>query len=172
MHNEENIELLIWDYIDGNLNEEERNAINYQIKNDTRWGNVYADFMSFNSQLSATNELTDPSLRFTKNVMEQIVSEQIVHTKKVYINPYIIKGIAAIFISTISIPIIYLLCNTNWSPSSNVSYFNNVKTLDLPKFNFDDIFNGSVLNIIICINVILILALLDTFLSRKNIHHS
>ena len=41
MHNEDNIELLIWDYIDGNLNEEERHAVDDQIKNDTRWGNVY-----------------------------------------------------------------------------------------------------------------------------------
>jgi hypothetical protein len=172
MHNEDNIELLIWDYIDGNLNEEERNAVDYQIKNDTHWGNVYTEFMSLNSQLSATNELTDPPLRFTKNVMEQIVSEQIVHTKKVYINPYIIKGIAAIFISTITIPIIYLLYNTNWSHASDVSYFDNLKYVDLPKLNVDSIFSSSVLNIIICVNVILLLALLDTFLFRKNIHQS
>jgi hypothetical protein len=166
MQNEENIELLIWDYIDGNLNEEERNAVDNQIKNDTRWGNDYADFLSFNSQLSATNELTDPPLRFTKNVMEQVVSEQIVHTKKVYINPYIIKGIAAIFIFTILIPVIYLIYNTNWSHTSDVSYFDSLKYVDLPKLNFDDVFSGSVLNIIICVNVILVLALLDTFLSR------
>ncbi len=172
MQNEENIELLIWDFIDGNLNEEDKNAVDYQIKNNTHWGAVYNEFMALNSQLSDTTTLSDPPLRFTKNVMEQIVSEEIVHTKKVYINPYIIKGITAIFISTITIPIIYLLYNTNWSRTSDVSYFDNLKYVDLPKLNVDGIFSSSVLNIIICVNVILVLALLDTFLSRKHIHHS
>lgn len=172
MNNDDNIDVLVWDYIDGNLNEEQYKAIEHLIKNDARWGTVYADFMSFNTQLSTTSTISDPPLRFTKNVMEQIASEQLVHSKKVYINPFIIKGIASIFIITISISVLYLLSNTKWTYTSETSSFNLLNTINAPTFKLEAMFEGYFMNMIIFTNVVLVLALLDTFLTQKQNHHS
>ncbi len=172
MLNEENIELLIWEYIDGNLNQKDRTAVEEQIKINTRWSVVYNELMSVNSQLSSSSLLSDPPLRFTKNVMENIGTEQHTYTNKVYINPYIIRSIASIFIITISLAIVYSLYNANWSNISNPIHSKETTYYNLPKFNLNDILGESFLNVIICINVILILALLDSFLSKRHIHHS
>ncbi len=172
MLNEDNIELLIWDYIDGNLTEQDLADVEYHIKTNTRWSTTYNEFMSVNSHLSSSSLLSDPSLRFTKNVMESIAAEQFIHKKKVYINPFIIRSIAAVFMLTISLTIIYSLYNTNWNSTYNPISSKVTSSYDLPKFNLSGIFDGSLVNIIVCVNVILILALIDSFMSKRHIHHS
>lgn len=172
MDNKDNIELLVWDYIDGNLSEEDTVVIATLIKNDNKWNAVYSELMCMHNELSEVTMLSEPHIRFTKNIMEQIATEQVSFAKKVYVNPKIIKGIAAIILFTICTSVVYILTNTNWSFSSGTSTFTDIVSLQIPNFNFESISGGTLINGMIGANVILAIALLDTFLSRKHINQS
>jgi len=172
MNNKDNIELLVWDYIDGSLSEEDTVVIATLIKHDNNWNAVYSKLMCMHNELSELTMLSEPHIRFTKNVMEQIATEQVSFAKKVYVNPKIIKGIAAIILFTICTSVVYILTNTNWSFSSGSSTFTDLVSIKLPEINFERLSEGTFINGMIAINVILAMAFLDTFLSKKHINQS
>ena len=69
-------------------------------------------------QLLNSSELEAPSMRFTKNVMEEISRYHVAPATKSYINKNIIRGIGAFFLTMIAGLFVYVLAQFKWSGGS------------------------------------------------------
>jgi len=164
---DQEMEKLIWEYIDGICNTTEKAAIKQKLDDDPLWRIKYAELMRIQNLLQQ-EELEMPSLRFTKKVMEEIAKYQVAPATKNYINKNVIRGIAAFFLTMIAGLVIYFLEQIHWTgnPSNNLlpDY-----TLGADKLNWSKLLNNTYVNIFIGINVILGLILLDKYMQgRKN----
>ncbi len=160
---DEEMEARIWAYIDG-LSEEE-NFIEQLIRENTAWRAKYHELLELNQLLQAT-ELEQPSMRFTKNVMEEITKVHIAPATKEYINKNIIRGIAAFFITVIVAFLVYGFSQVDWTAGNSESPVG----IDFSQVDYSKMFNNTFVNIFMMANVILGLMLLDRYLSSKKKH--
>ncbi|MEO8150498.1 MAG: hypothetical protein ABI723_22900 [Bacteroidia bacterium] len=150
----------IWNYIDGTCTEEEKIQFEKLLASNADIKKKYEELLQLN-QLFAAAELNEPSMRFTMNVMDAINAAVPVTPLKTFVDQRIIKSIAIFFVGTISVLLIYLLSQMQWSFSSGNNF----------NFNFDfdtsKIFSTTFINVFVMINVILGLLLLDKYLHWK-----
>lgn len=158
------METRLWEYIDGIAEGHERAAIQELIDTNIEWRRKYEDLLSFNAALHQDLDLEQPSLRFTKNVMEEITRFHIAPAAKTYINRKIIFGIAAFFFTIIIGSIIYAIGQVDWSVG-NVS--DSAFSYDFSKVDFSKAFNNQFVNAFVIINVVMGLMLLDRYLSQQ-----
>jgi len=155
------IEKQLWDYIDGLSSGEERTTIERLLQSNLEWKNKYQELLEV-QQLLRSSELEQPSLRFTKNVMEEIAKFHIAPATKNYINNRIIWGIGAFFITLIVGFLVYGLAQIDWNFQDNSK-----PLVDLSKVNYGRIFNNNFVNVFMMMNVVLGLFLLDRVLANK-----
>lgn len=155
------IEERLWEYIDGMSTPEERTVIDQLIKADEEWRAKYGELMEVH-QLMQSSELEEPSLRFTKNVMEEIALLKIAPAAKTYINKKIIWGIAIFFITIIVGFLIYGVGQIQWNSASDTPFPVDLSNIDLSKM-----FNNTYINVFMMLNMILGLFLLDRYLTNK-----
>ncbi len=158
---EEDMELHLWNYIDGIAEAKERTAIEKLIAENAQWHIKYSELLEVHQILNST-ELEQPSLRFTKNVMEEISKLHIAPAAKDYINKKIIWGIAAFFITIILGMLVYLVGQISWSTGSA-----DVIKIDFGKLNYSKVYSSTFVNIFMMLNIVLALMLLDKYLSNK-----
>ena len=166
---QENMEERLWDYIDGLSSSDEKSAISALIDANLEWQRKYKELLDVH-QLIGSTELEAPSMRFTKNVMEEISRHQVAPATKTYINKNIIRSIGAFFLIMIGGFLIYFLGQLQWSDSGSspqVSQYTQTLQNNLDKFNWGKIFNNTYMNVFMMINVILALVLVDMYLQRK-----
>ena len=162
MEENKNIEERLWEYIDGISSIEERSSIEKLLETNQQWKQKYQELLEIH-QLVQSSTLEEPSLRFTKNVMEEIAKYQIAPATKSYINNKIIWGIGVFFVAMIIGFLIYGFGQVDWNAKGD----NNLP-VDISKFDFSKFFNNTYVNVFMMINVILGLMLLDRYLeSRK-----
>jgi len=159
MEQMEELEMQLWEYIDGTCSGADSQRIAVLIASDEEWRHKYNELYAIHSAIATSAELEHPPMRFTKNVMESVAATHIAPATKKYINKSIIRGIAAFFIITIASLLGYALANTNWSGGAG--------TFTIPKFNLGNLFNSSFFNIAIAINIVLALVLADKILRKK-----
>ncbi|HEX2846086.1 MAG TPA: hypothetical protein VHN59_06030 [Chitinophagaceae bacterium] len=157
------IEERLWEYIDGMATPEERTVIDQLIEADAEWRAKYGELLEAHQMMQAS-ELEEPSMRFTKNVMEEIALLQIAPAAKTYINKKIIWGIAIFFITMIVGFLIYGIGQVQWSSGSSTS---SPIPIDLSNIDFSKMFNNTYINIFMMMNMILGLFLLDRYLTNK-----
>src|SRR5213075_3572418 len=95
--NKNNVDNRLWEFIDGQSSIEEGSAIEKLIETNKQWKEKYHELLELH-QLAQSSALEEPSMRFTKNVMEEIRKYHIAPAAKTYINNKIVWGIAAFFI--------------------------------------------------------------------------
>ncbi len=162
MEENKNIEERLWEYIDGISSIEEISSIEKLLETNQQWKQKYQELLEIH-QLVQSSTLEEPSLRFTKNVMEEIAKYQIAPATKSYINNKIIWGIGVFFVAMIIGFLIYGFGQVDWNAKGD----NNLP-VDISKFDFSKFFNNTYVNVFMMINVILGLMLLDRYLeSRK-----
>lgn len=161
MNQQENIEKKLWDFIDGHSSSEERSAVEKMLHSNLDWKNKYHELLEV-QQLMRTTELEQPSLRFTKNVMEEIAKLHIAPATKNYINKKIIWGIGGFFLTLIIGFLIYAIGQVEWATGTE-SRFN----FDFSKIDLSKIFNNNFVNTFMMVNVLLGLLLLDRILASK-----
>jgi hypothetical protein len=166
MNTEVNIDDRLWNYIDGLAEGEEKSAIEHLIENNIEWRRKYSELLEVH-QLLHSSELEEPSMRFTKNVMEEIAKYHIAPATKSYINKRIIYSIGAFFVLMIIGFLIYGFGQIDWSASGTISnpasqYIDRVEKVDFSKF-----FNNTYINIAMMVNIVLGLGLLDWYLTNK-----
>jgi hypothetical protein len=166
MNQEQNIESRLWDYIDGRSAASEKSAIEELLQSNYEWKNKYHELLDVN-QLLKSSELEHPSMRFTKNVMEEISKLHIAPATKNYINKKIIWGIAAFFIIMVTGFVVYGFGQVDWSSGTGTGSALADKYIDLSKVDFSKIFNNNFVNVFMMVNVLLGLALLDRVLANK-----
>jgi len=164
MNQEQNIEQQLWAYIDGISSSEERTSIEKMLQSNLEWKNKYHELMDIH-QLVNTTELDHPSMRFTKNVMEEIAKLHIAPATKNYINKKIIWGIAGFFFTLIAVFLIYGFSQVEWTSATDSKY--SIDLSRLSQVDYSKIFNNNFVNGFMMVNVLLGLVLLDRVLANK-----
>ena len=163
MDNRELMDTRIWDYIDGQGTPAERAAVEQLIAEHAEWKAAFTELTEVH-QLIQVADAEHPSMRFTRNVMEEIAKLHIAPAAREYINKKIIWGIAAFFITVIASFLIYGFSQMEWTSGNS----NNYLQVDVPKLDFSVMFNNTYINIFMMANVILGLMLLDRYLGNRN----
>jgi hypothetical protein len=164
MNQEQNIEQQLWAYIDGISSSEERTSIEKMLQSNLEWKNKYHELIEIHQLMNAA-ELEQPSMRFTKNVMEKIAQYHIAPAAKNYINKKIIWGIAGFFFTLIAVFLIYGFSQVEWTSATDSKY-----TIDLSRLSqvdYSKIFNNNFVNGFMMVNILLGLILLDRVLANK-----
>ncbi len=161
---DESMDVRLWEYIDGLSNEVEKSAIEKLISENAEWKAKYHELLDVHQSLNLT-ELEQPSLRFTKNVMEEIAKYHIAPATKTYINSKIIWSIGIFFITMIVGFLVYGFAQIDWTVASETK---NPLGIDLTKVDYTQMFNNNLMNGIMMLNIILGLFLFDRYLSNKN----
>jgi hypothetical protein len=157
-----NMEERLWEYIDGMSTTEEKTVIEQLIEANAAWRAKYAELLDVH-QLMQSSELEEPSLRFTKNVMEEIAVLQIAPAAKTYINKKIIWGIAIFFITMIIGFLVYGIGQVKWTSGGSDSKL----PVDMSNIDLSPVFNSTVMNVFLMVNLILGLFLFDRYLANK-----
>ena len=158
---QQQMEERLWDYVDGSSSVEERSIIEKLLESNLEWKSKYHEFLEVH-QLMQSTELESPSMRFSKNVMEEIAKLHIAPATKNYINKKIIWGLGIFFITLVVGFLIYGFGQIDWNAKGDSTISEN-----LSKVNFSKFFNNTWVNVFMMINVVLGLFLLDNFLSNK-----
>jgi len=164
MNQQENIEQRLWSYIDGFSSKEDKTAIEKMIASNPGWRNKYHELLEVH-RLMSTSELEQPSMRFTKNVMEEIAKLHIAPATKNYINKKIIWGIAGFFFTLITVFLIYGFSQVEWTSATDSKY--SIDLSRLSQVDYSKIFNNNFVNGFMMLNVLLGLVLLDRVLANK-----
>lgn len=161
--NTENAERRLWEYIDGISSAEEKSVIEQLLSANAEWQAKYNELLDIH-ELMKSSELDEPSLRFTKNVMDEIAKLQISPAAKAYINKNVIRGIFVFFLTLIVGFMIYGFgqLKLDWTGNGN-----SVIPFDLSKIDYSKIFNNTYVNVFMMVNIILGLFLIDRFLASK-----
>jgi hypothetical protein len=159
--NKNNIDDRLWEYIDGQSSMEEKSVIEKLIETNKQWKEKYHELLELH-QLVKSSSLEEPSLRFTKSVMEEIAKYQIAPATKAYINNKIIWGIGIFFITLVIGFLIYGFGQVDWNASGSEKL-----PIDISKVDYGKFFNNTYVNVFMMINVVLGLMLLDRYLAAK-----
>lgn len=159
-HDEQDMEARLWSYLDGESTE--ASAIEDLLAENSKWKEKYGELLETFTLLKEV-ELEQPSMRFTKDVMEEIARHQIAPATKKHINQKIIWGIAAFFITVIAGFVVFALSQVNWTMGSS----NSDSGFDFSAIDYSKMFNNTFVNAFMMLNVVLGLFLLDRFLNMK-----
>lgn len=166
MNEEEKIEERLWGYIDGLSDPSEKSAIDHLIEANIEWRKKYHELLEMH-QLMSQAPLDAPSMRFTRNVMEEIAKYHVAPATKNYINKRVIWGIGIFFLVMITGFLIYGFSQVNWNSTGSESSDILNQYDKLPKINWSKLMTNTYTNIFMMINVVLGLILLDMYLQRK-----
>ena len=158
---EEEMEARLWAYIDGIS--EETSLIEKLLAENREWREKYAELLEVH-QLVGSAELEEPSMRFTKNVMEEIARLQIAPATKEYINKKIIWGIAIFFVTMLVGFLGYGIGQIDWSEAGSTK---SPIGVDLGAVDYSRMFNNNLMNAFMMLNIVLGLLLLDRYLNMK-----
>ncbi|MFC1222543.1 anti-sigma factor family protein [Pedobacter sp. BG31] len=153
------IEQQLWDYIDGNLNGSSKKAIEEKIESNAGIKAQYEELLKLNSAFNAL-DLDEPSMSFTRNVMESIALAPAPVAMKTKVDKKIIYGIGGFFVLSLLSLLGYVIYNS---------------TLSMPKFglnthlNFrvDQYITPTVLYSFLFFDLVVGLVFLDQFLRKK-----
>ena len=150
------IDKCIWDFIDEKGSEAYLQGIDQQIKNDAIWAARFNELHDLAAQLSALPK-EQPSLRFTQNVMDQLVALPLAVSAQSYINMRVVKSIAAIFVIIIAGALLYSIASTNWSFEGMFTGSKNSASI-IP--------SGMAIHVVLAINILLGLLFFEKISSR------
>jgi hypothetical protein len=156
------IEKRIWDYLDGTDTAEQRELTGQLIKSDPLYRQVYNECNSFNSLVSAIDQ-EEPSMGFSRNVMERINLEPAHASFKSLIDRRIIFGIAGFFLFTITALLVVLFYQIDWTQTTGFK----TPEFTMPAIDPAKYLNSTFINTFFFVDIIIGLYLLDGFLRKK-----
>jgi len=150
----------IWDYLDGGLTADQKREIAAKINSDPAYQQVYTELQEI-QQLMKGAELEEPSMSFTRNVMDQVSLEIAPIALKTKVSKTIIYSIAAFFLLSIMAIMVYTIANSTLSDE-----LFKVPDLKLP-VNTQEFITPTSIRIFFFVDIVLALIYLDSFLRRK-----
>ena len=169
MNTEQPMEDRLWNYIDGLASPAEKSAIEALLTVNREWQDKYNQLLNVHRLLDSSG-LDEPSMRFTRNVMEEIARFHVAPATKTYINKNIIRGIGAFFLTMILGLTVFVLTRFQWTGGSSGNVATAEIDLGLSKLKSVDVskaFNGAYVTVFMLIAVIMGFILLDLYLQRK-----
>ena len=151
------IEEQLWNYIDGNCSPIEKAEIEAKIASNLQYHTIYNELMAVHQELNKL-DYDDPSLSFTRNVMEKVALELPPVALKTKIDNRIIYGIGSLFVFSLLAIFCYALFTSNLD-------------FELPKFdyaiNISKLFTPAFMQLFILFDVALGLICLDWMWRKK-----
>jgi len=163
MNQVNDMEARLWNYIDGFAQPDEKSVIEKLIAEQDQWRQKYRELIEIH-QVLEQSELEQPSMRFTRNVMEEIAKYHIAPATKQYINRKIIWGISAFFLVLIVGFFIYGFNQINWAEGADP---NQSFGIDFNKVDYSKMFSNTFVNLFMMLNVVLGLMLFDRYLENR-----
>jgi len=149
----------LWDYIDGLSSETERAEIAAKLTTEEKFHQLYVQLLEVNQQLTTHLEIDEPSMSFTRNVMEQVQTEIAPIKLKTKVDHRIIYAIGGFF----TLALLSILVYASITASADLTM--KMPTLDLEN-KFDGLMNATVVRIFLFINAVLLLIYLDSYLRK------
>jgi len=153
------IEQQLWDYIDGNLNETQRKSIEEKIESDSSIKLQYEELLNLNMAFGEM-DLDEPSMSFTRNVMENVALQPAPFSLKTKVDNRIIFSIAAFFVLSILAVLGYVLYNTTFVMPDFNKYF-------AVNLNVEKVLTPASLYIFLGVDLVLGLIFMDYILRKK-----
>jgi hypothetical protein len=153
------IEQQLWDYIDGNLDESSKKAIEEKIESDAEIKSQYEDLLKLNLVFGEV-DLDEPSMSFTRNVMESVALVPAPVAMKTKVDKKIIYSIGGFFVISLVALFGYVLYNSNLS----------IPNLDLNvdfDLNLDQYISSTTVYSFLFADLVIGLIFLDQFLRKK-----
>jgi magnesium-transporting ATPase (P-type) len=161
IENEGGMEERLWNFIDGLSQPEEKKLVEQLLQFNAAWKDKYNELLQVHDVLQSS-AIDAPSMRFTKNVMEEISRQHIAPATKSYINNKIIWGLGIFFITMLIGFLVYGFGQMDLSSGKSYGITKNLDKIDFSKF-----FNNNWINAFMLVNVVIGLVLLDSYLSMK-----
>ncbi|MES2651026.1 MAG: hypothetical protein V4663_04765 [Bacteroidota bacterium] len=155
------IEEQLWNYIDGNCTPVERLEIEAKLAVNIQYHSIYQELLKVNDELNKL-DFEEPSMSFTRNVMEKVNLELKPVALKTKVDNRIIYSIAAFFVLSLVGIFGYALATSNFSYTFEMPKMN--ITLDPAKY----ITHTSML-VFLFVDVVLALIYLDSVLRKRNL---
>jgi hypothetical protein len=163
----------LWNYIDGGCSPAEKSAIESLIASNREWQEKYHELLNIH-QLLNDSDLEAPSMRFTRNVMEEISRYHIAPATKSYLNKNLIRGIGAFFLTMIAGVLTFVISQFKWSSGAHTSTspvrLPSVNDLGLDKLNridYSKTFNSAWVIGFMLILVVMSWMLIDLYIQQK-----
>jgi len=153
----------LWDYIDGLSTPAEKMEIERLLSTAPAWKATHEALLD-TARLLKTSELEQPSLRFTKNVMESITALKVAPATRTYINKNIIRAIGAFFLVAIGGFVIYGITQVDLATGTSGGSSIKMPKLDL---SFTKHIPSTFWNLFLIADAVLGLVFLDRYLSRR-----
>jgi hypothetical protein len=129
------IEDRIQQYIDGEGSREERAFVENMISMNQKWEEQYTALLELQDMLQTHFEPMEPSMRFGKNVMEEIARVKLAKPVRVFINPWVFRilgGILGCFLMGI---FIYAISQSDFS-NTNKPFYWQLNSFTFPKIDW------------------------------------
>lgn len=130
------MEDLLWDYIDNRVTPAERAEIEALLASDAALREQYAALLEVHATLM-TADREEPSLRFTKNVMDAIADQSIAPATPTYVNKKIIRGITTALLSLLGATFAYVLVLLKRTPSKDSNFKLDIPQVSIPAVHLD-----------------------------------
>ena len=156
------IEQQLWDYIDGNLDADEAQTIEEKINTNAKIKLQYEELLSLNLAFGKI-ELDEPSMSFTRNVMESVSIAPAPVALKTKVNTRIIYGIGGFFILSLVALFGYALFNLDFKTTD----FDLQLNADL---NWEKYISPTVLVSFLFADLVIGLVFVDYLLRKKMAH--
>lgn len=157
-------------YIDHEFDEAERLLIEQKMDTDKNWSEHYHAVLAVHELLSTGLEPMEPSMRFTKNVMEDIAGLEIAKPIRLRQNPWIFRIAGGILASILLAIVGYSVSLMDFSPGSSESKLP-IPSMQVPEVNWAGYLGQGTTLLLFMICTILGLFLADKLLAKKSLKH-
>lgn len=147
----------LWNYIDGLCSVAEEQEIEAKLAADPAFEQLYFQLLEVNNQLETHLELDEPSMSFTRNVMEDVQHEMAPIALKTKVDNRIIYLIGGFFSLSLLGLLIFAFSTANFKMK--------MPDVNLTK-NIDALVSPSAVMIFAVINAALLLIYLDSFMRK------
>jgi len=150
----------LWNYIDGFCSAKEKAEIETMLMKDEQFHQLYVDLLEVNQQLSVNVEVDEPSMSFTRNVMEHVQREIAPVKLKTKVDHRVVYAIGGFFALTLVSILVYAFATA--APDFTMK---KVATFNLEN-KFESLLDPAVIGAFLFLNAILLLIYLDSYLRR------
>ncbi|RZJ81061.1 MAG: hypothetical protein EOO47_05520 [Flavobacterium sp.] len=152
------IEEQLWNYIDGNCTAEEVAQIKAKLLVDGQYQKVYEELLAVNKALDNL-DFEEPSMSFSRNVMEQVNLEIKPVALKTKVDNRIVYSIMVFFLVSMLGIVGYVISQSDFSLSASLSKINF-------KFDTEKLITPTFFKVFLMVDVVLILLFIDNYLRK------
>lgn len=160
----------IQDYLDGICSQSEAAEVLNKINTDGEWKERYEALQAVHTLLAHDLETMQPSMRFTKNVMEEVSGLTIAKPVRLRNNPWIFRSAGGILGTLLLYVMVQMFGQIDLSSAGKSSPIP-MPTVSMPEVNWGQYLGGGTTLLLFMICTVLGFVLLDKWLtSRRKAH--